>query len=158
MCLYNNNDNVIVETLQVGFSQDTVAVEEDAGMVTLAVGLNQNASVIIPIIITYSTSEVTGKTNAASKFALNVTLTSKHIIMSLWSSTVASSVDYTPVNGRVVFGIGECTKNITIPIIADSERESDEIFNVELDTDCCADVVIRQVQVNIIDSKYVSKT
>ena len=86
-------------------------------------------------------------------FALNVTLTGKHIIMSLWSSTVASSVDYTPVNGRVVFGIGECTKSITIPIIADSERESDEIFNVELDTDCCADVVIRQVQVNIIDGK-----
>ena len=65
----DGNDNITVESLQVGFSQSTVAVEEDAGTVTLAVGLNQNASVIIPIIITYSTSEVAGKTNAASKFA-----------------------------------------------------------------------------------------
>ena len=73
--------------------------------------------------------------------------------MSLWFSTVASSVDYTPVNGQVMFGIGECTKNITIPIIADSEREEDEIFNVELDTNCCANISIRQAQVNIIDGK-----
>ena len=40
------------------------------------------------------------------------------------------------LNGQVVFGIGECTKSITIPIIADSERESNEILNVELKTDC----------------------
>ena len=64
----DGNDNITVESLQVGFSQDTVAVEEDAGMVTLAIGLNQNISVTIPIIIIYSTSEVAGKTNAASKF------------------------------------------------------------------------------------------
>ena len=55
------------------------------------------------------------------------------------------------MNGQVVFGVGECTKNITIPIIADSEREENETFNVELDSDCCADVIIGQVQVNITD-------
>ena len=72
-------------------------------------------------------------------------------ITNLWPSTVASNVDYTPVNGQVVFAVGEYTKNITIPIIADSEREEEEIFNVELTTDCCADVIIGQVQINITD-------
>ena len=74
-----------------------------------------------------------------------------------WSSTVASNVDYTPVNGQVVFSPGECTKSITIPIIADSEREEEEIFNVELLTiDCCADIAIGQIQINITDGKYSS--
>ena len=67
--------------------------------------------------------------------------------------SVASNVDYTAVNGQVVFAVGEYTKNITIPIIADSEREEEEIFNVELTTDCCADVIVGQVQVNITDGK-----
>ena len=68
-------------------------------------------------------------------------------------STVASNFDYTPVNGQVVFAVGEYTKNITIPILGDSEREEEEIFHVELTTDCCADVIFRQVQVNITDGK-----
>ena len=65
------------------------------------------------------------------------------------SSTIARDVDYTSVNGYVVFAVGEYMKNITIPILVDSEREEVEIFNVALAVDCCADVVIGQVQVNI---------
>ena len=68
--------------------------------------------------------------------------------------SVASNLDYTPVNDQVVFAVGEYTKNITIPILEDLEREEAEIFNVQLTTDCCADV-IGQVQVNIIDGMQV---
>ena len=71
--------------------------------------------------------------------------------LSLLFLPVASNVDYTAVNGQVVFAVGEYTKNITIPIIADSEREEEEIFIVESTTDCCADVIIGQIQVNITD-------
>ena len=74
---------------------------------------------------------------------------------SMLSSTAASNVDYATVNNKVVFGVGECTeKNITIPILADSEREEEEIFHVELATDCCADIVNQQVVVNIINGMY----
>ena len=59
---------IIVDNLQVGFSQSSVAVDEDAGMVTLTIELNQNAWVTKPVTVTYSTSQVTGATNAASKF------------------------------------------------------------------------------------------
>jgi len=55
------------------------------------------------------------------------------------------------VNNEVVFAVGEYVKNITIPILADSEKEEEEIFYVELATDCCADIVIGQVKVNIAD-------
>ena len=72
--------------------------------------------------------------------------------MNVLSSTIASSVDYTPVNGQIIFAVGEYTKNITIPILGDSEREEEETFHVELTTDCCADVTIGQVQVYITDS------
>ena len=54
---------------------------------------------------------------------------------------------------KLCLALGNVLKNITIPIIADSEREEDEIFNVELDTNCCANISIRQAQVNIIDDK-----
>ena len=57
------------------------------------------------------------------------------------------------MDSQVVFAIGEYTKNITIPILADSEVETEEIFNVQLNTDCCADIIIGQVQVNITDGK-----
>ena len=53
------------------------------------------------------------------------------------------------MNGQVVFAIGECTKNITIPITVDTVVEEDEVFNVELATACCADVTIGQVEVTI---------
>ena len=72
---------------------------------------------------------------------------------SVLSSTVAANTDYTHVDSQVVFAIGEYTKNITIPILADSEVETEEIFNVQLNTDCCADIIIGQVQVNITDGK-----
>ena len=62
----------IVETLQVGFSKSTVTVEDDAGTVTLTVDINQNALVTVPITVTYSTSDVIGKTNAASKSVLQL--------------------------------------------------------------------------------------
>ena len=65
---------------------------------------------------------------------------------------VARNVDYTTVNDYVVFAFGEYMKNITIPILMDSETEEVEIFNVELTTDCCADVIIGQVQVNITEA------
>ena len=67
-------------------------------------------------------------------------------------STIARDVDYTSVNGSFVFAVGEFMKNITIPILADSETEEMEIFNVTLAVDCCADVVIGQVQVNITEA------
>ena len=58
------------------------------------------------------------------------------------------------MDSQVVFAIGEYTKIITIPIIADSQVEDiEEIFNVELNTDCCAEIIGRQVQVRIIDGK-----
>ena len=57
------------------------------------------------------------------------------------------------MDSQVVFAIGEYTKNITIPILADSQVEAEEIFNVQLNTDCCADIIIGQVQVNITDGK-----
>ena len=55
------------------------------------------------------------------------------------------------MNSYVVFAIGEYTKNITIPVLVNSEREEEEIFNVVLTVDCCADVLIGQVQVNITE-------
>ena len=58
---------IIVEILQVGFSESTVTVDEDAGMVTLTIEINQNSWVTTPITVTYSTLEVVGATNAASK-------------------------------------------------------------------------------------------
>ena len=69
--------------------------------------------------------------------------------------SVASNLDYTPVNGQVVFAVGEYTKNITIPIIADSEIEEDKIFNVQLTTDCCANITTGQVQVNISNGMHI---
>ena len=67
---------------------------------------------------------------------------------------VASSVDYAPVSGQVEFVDGEFSKNITIPIIVDSEAEARETFDVKLAFDCCDnDVIVGQVQVNIFDSK-----
>ena len=46
---------------------------------------------------------------------------------------------------------GEFTKNITIPIMVDSDKEQEEIFDVELAVDCCDDILIGRVQINIID-------
>ena len=57
-----------VETLQVGFSQSTVAVDENAGIVTLTIELNQNAWVTQPVTVTYSTSSVSNAVDAASMF------------------------------------------------------------------------------------------
>ena len=58
------------------------------------------------------------------------------------------------MSGQVEFVVGEFTKNITIPIMVDSEKEKEEIFDVELSVDCCDDdVIIRRVQVNITDGK-----
>ena len=61
------------------------------------------------------------------------------------------------MDSQVVFAIGEYTKNITIPILADSQVEAEEIFNVQLNTDCCADIIIGQVQVNITDGTWVKQ-
>ena len=53
----------------------------------------------------------------------------------------ASGDDYTPVNGDVVFAIGETSKQIMIPILVNEpEGEPDERFRVELSTDCCAEI------------------
>ena len=58
------------------------------------------------------------------------------------------------MSGQVEFFVGEFAKNITIPIMVDSEKEREETFDVELSVDCCDDdVIIRQVQVNITDGK-----
>ena len=56
-----------VETLQVGFTQSTVSVDENARMVTLTIEINQNSFVFEPVTVTYSTSEAVGAANAASK-------------------------------------------------------------------------------------------
>lgn len=61
----------IVEVLQVGFTQSTVTVIEDAGLVTLTIAINQNSWVNRPVTVTYSTSEVVGAINAASKFCIS---------------------------------------------------------------------------------------
>ena len=45
-----------------------MTVEEDAGVVTLIVDINQNALVTMPITVMYSTSEAIGMANTASKF------------------------------------------------------------------------------------------
>ena len=55
------------------------------------------------------------------------------------------------MSGQVEFFDGEFTKNITIPIMVDSDKEQEEIFDVELAVDCCDDILIGRVQVNIID-------
>jgi len=56
------------------------------------------------------------------------------------------------VNGQVVFAIGELTKDITIPILVNTETEDDEIFYVDIATDCCAEITFGQVQVNITEN------
>ena len=65
---------------------------------------------------------------------------------------IASNVDFTAVNGQVVFAIGELTKDITIPILVNTETEDDEIFYVDIATDCCAEITFGQVQVNITEN------
>ena len=45
-----------------------MGVDEDTGMVTLTIELNENSWVARPVAFTYTTSEVVGATNAASKF------------------------------------------------------------------------------------------
>ena len=62
---------ITVETLQVGFTQSTATVNEDARMVTLTIEINQNSWVTRPVTVTYSTSEAVGATNAASKFYIS---------------------------------------------------------------------------------------
>lgn len=59
---------IIVETLQIGFSQSTVVVHESEEMVTLTIELNQNAWITEPVTVTYSTSQGSG-VNAASKLS-----------------------------------------------------------------------------------------
>ena len=56
-----------VETLQVGFTNSAVTINEDAGSVTLTIEINRSSWVSEPIIVRYSTSEAVGATNAASK-------------------------------------------------------------------------------------------
>lgn len=65
---------------------------------------------------------------------------------------VVAGSDYTTVNGQVVFAIGEFTKTVTVPITSDAISENDEVFNVDLATDCCADVTTGQVVVTITES------
>lgn len=74
------------------------------------------------------------------------------LTVNIFSSTIAHDVDYTSMNGYVVFAVGEFMKNITIPILVDSETEEVEIFNVVLAVDCCADVITGQVQVKITEA------
>lgn len=50
---------IIVEILQIGFTQSTVVVDEGAGIVTLTIELNQNAWTTEPVTVTYSTVEDT---------------------------------------------------------------------------------------------------
>ena len=65
----------------------------------------------------------------------------------------ASGDDYTPVNGDVVFAIGETSKQIMIPILVNEpEDEPDELFRVELSTDCCAEITTGIVTVTIKES------
>ena len=59
---------IVIESLQVGFTQSAVAVVEDIGVITLTIEINQNSWVTRPVTVTYSTSEAVGATNAASKF------------------------------------------------------------------------------------------
>ena len=66
-------------------------------------------------------------------------------------SPIASDVDYQSTSGEVVFDIGECTKDINVTILVNSEREVDEIFNVSLATDCCADITTGMAQVTITE-------
>ena len=66
---------------------------------------------------------------------------------------IAPNVDYTTImNDEVVFAIGECTKDVNVSILVNAEREDDEIFNVTLSTDCCADITTGQVEVTITES------
>ena len=74
-----------------------------------------------------------------------------HTCIYFISLYIARNVDYTTVNDEVVFAVGEYIKNITIPILPDLEREGEEIFYVELASECCADIVNRQAQVRIVD-------
>jgi hypothetical protein len=46
--------------------------------------------------------------------------------------TAHAGADYTPVSGTVLFGIGERTKTINVPIINDAAREGDETINLVL--------------------------
>jgi len=73
-----------------------------------------------------------------------------------FSLFIARNVDYTAVNDEVVFTVGEYVKNITIPILSDLEREEEEIFFVELVSECCADIVNQRVQVRIVDGMCIN--
>ena len=76
-------------------------------------------------------------------------------IYELLFSTIASNVDYTTTSDEIVFAVGEHLKNITIPILADLEMEEEEIFYVELATDCCIDVITERAQVNITNGIHI---
>lgn len=73
-------------------------------------------------------------------------------ILFLYLNFVASDVDFGSKNEQVVFAIGEFSKDITIGILPNPEREDDEMFYVYLNTDCCAEVTTGFVQVNITES------
>lgn len=72
--------------------------------------------------------------------------------MLVFVSPVVAGSDFTSVNDEVIFSVGEYSKDITVPILQDSVTEADEVFTVDLATDCCANVSVGQVQVTITEN------
>ncbi|MDQ4122259.1 MAG: carboxypeptidase regulatory-like domain-containing protein [Acidobacteriota bacterium] len=46
--------------------------------------------------------------------------------------TATPSLDYTPASGTLIFNDGETTKSFSVPILADTEAEGQETFNISL--------------------------
>ena len=109
------------------------------------------------VTLTVSDAQLTEGDSGTVTAVYTVTLSSAHsqivrVNYSTGDGTAITGNDYTMTSGMLEFAIGETSKTISVPVLADNLDENSETFHVMLNSPTNATIIRAQATATIIDN------